>query len=66
MKDFKDSIRKKINVVEAKLEFLKDGQAQLAEAFHEFAEEIDEYIEHQADKNEEFDKRLRALENGRR
>lgn len=62
MKDFKDSIRKKINVVEAKLEFLREGQAQLADAFHEFAEEIDEYVEHQADKNEEFDRRIRALE----
>lgn len=62
MKDFKESIRKKINIVEAKLEYLRDGQEQLANAFHEFAEEIDDFIEHQANRNEEFDKRLKALE----
>lgn len=61
--DFQKRIRAKINQVEAKLTYLKDGDNQLSKAFHEFAEEIDEYLEYQIQTNKSFEKRLDHLEN---
>ncbi len=62
MKNFQLSIRRKINQVEAKLSYLSDGHDQLAKAFHEFAEEIDDYIDFQMKTNATISKRLDKLE----
>ncbi len=62
MKDFSQSIKKKLNVVEAKLEYIRQGHKQLSEAFHDFATEVDDYIDYQTNKNQDFDSRLKQLE----
>lgn len=61
--DFQKRIKARINQVEAKLSYLKDGHDQLSKAFHEFAEEIEKYLEYQIQTNKSFEKRLGHLEN---
>ncbi len=65
MKDFQKEIKRKINVVEAKLEYLRDGHEQLGKAFKEFAEEIDDYIDYQVKTNATIKDRLDRLEDSK-
>jgi len=62
MKDFQNSIKRKINLVEAKLEYLRDGHEQLSKAFKDFAEEIDDYPDYQMKTKASVSSRLDDLE----
>jgi len=61
-KDFEKRVNKSLQHMEAKISFLRDGVKGLSEAFHEFQEEIGDYMAYASEKHEDYDRRISRIE----
>ena len=61
-KDFEKSVNKSLKHIEAKLSYLRDGVKGLSDAFHEFQEEIGDYMSYSSEMHSEYDRRITRIE----
>ncbi len=62
-REFENRVSKSLNLMEAKISYMNKGVKELSAAFHEFHEDISDYMSFTAEAYADHEKRLSNLEN---